>query len=730
MKDTKYDKANLLINEKPEYLSSLNPEQLEAVENINGPQLVLAGAGTGKTKVLTTRLAHILNERLANPLQILTVTFTNKASKEMKFRAEKLSGLDASSWWLGTFHSIGARILRRNPEIVGLKSQFTIIDTDDQIRLIKQVLSAENIDEKRWPAKVLSNIIQRWKDRGLNPINADKHGSDFANNKGSHLYGIYQNRLKTLNAVDYGDLLLHNLNIFKKHPEILEKYQNQFRFILVDEYQDTNVSQYLWLHLLAKTHKNLCVVGDDDQSIYSWRGAEVGNILRFEKDFPDANVTRLEKNYRSTGAILEVADKLISNNKDRLGKSLWTDSDKGEPVDVINTYNGEEEALSVSDKIEEIYRRKELLSDIAILVRASYQTRSFEERFLKIGLPYKIIGGTRFYERLEIKDAICYLRIVNNENDDLAFERIINKPKRSIGDKSIQIIEKYSRIEECSLAQAAKMLADTDELSSKCKSSIRIFFSQLKLWKEKKELLSTSEITKVILDESGYTEMWQNDKAPDAPGRLENLKELVSAISDFTTLGGFLEHIQLVIDNDNNNSTESVNIMTLHAAKGLEFKYIFLPGWEEEIFPNKRSLDEGGLEEERRLAYVGITRAKKKVWIYHANNRFIFGQWSYCSPSRFINEISDAEVRYLNYNNDQIDYFKHEKSMVHIKSSNKKYNEVTSSPKSKAILLGEKVFHQKFGYGFIKSIDNDNLEVLFEKTGLKKVKLGFVERKV
>ena len=644
---------NNILENKFDYLRGLNNEQKKAVETVHGPLLVLAGAGTGKTKVLTTRLAHILNQNLAHPMEILTVTFTNKAANEMRKRAEKLTNFSSAGWWLGTFHSIGARILRNNPELADLKNQFTIIDTDDQLRLLKQILSASNIDEKIWPSRSLANIIQRWKDRGLNFDNADRYGLDFANGKGKELYKIYQERLKTLNAVDYGDLLLLNLNMFKTSADLLKKYQKRFKFILVDEYQDTNICQYLWLNLLAKLNKNICVVGDDDQSIYSWRGAEVGNILRFEKDFPKAHVSKLEKNYRSSGYILKAADKLISNNKKRLGKSLWTDIGEGELIDIVSTYNGEDESLSISDQIERLKNNNKNLSDIAILVRASFQTRSFEERFLKIGLPYKIIGGTRFYERLEIKDALAYLRTVNNENDDLAFERIINTPRRNVGTKTIQTIQTYARLKTISLQEATRRLISSEEINIKSRIALRSLISYVDIWRKKNEDTSPSELSKIVLDESGYTEMWQKDKSPDSPSRLENLKELIGAISEFTTLGGFLEHIQLIIDNDSNSYIDSVNIMTLHAAKGLEFDYIFLPGWEEDIFPNRRSLDErniDGLEEERRLAYVGITRAKLKIWIYYAHNRYIFGKWIYCSPSRFINELPEDSIRILHPN--------------------------------------------------------------------------------
>ena len=699
-------------------LDSLNKSQKEAVNFFHGPLIVLAGAGTGKTRVLTTRLSKIVNDKLASPYQILTVTFTNKAANEMKSRVENILKVNTAGWWLGTFHSMGARILRKHPEIVGLKKQFTIIDTDDQLKLLKQVLSFHNIEEKRWPAKNLNFIIQRWKDKGLNPENVDSVGSDFANNKGAELYNTYQNRLQTLNAADYGDLLLQNLNIFSLEPSILELYQNQFKYILVDEYQDTNSCQYSWLRNLAGEDNKICVVGDDDQSIYSWRGAEVANIQKFGKDFNNVKVVKLEKNYRSKGNILKAANFLISKNKARMGKNLWTDANDGKKISIINTYNSGEEAIYVSDKIEELKNSKESLNSCAILVRASYQTRSFEDRFIKIGLPYKIIGGTKFYERLEIRDALAFFRVTSSDYDDLAFERIINVPKRGLGEKSMRQIEIFARKKNISLLQAARILVMENSFAVKTNAKLLSFLKSVDRWREKINL-SAPELAKIILDESGYTAMWQNDKSIEAETRLDNLKELVNALNEFDDIRSFLEHIQLVMDNETSNVKETVNIMTFHAAKGLEYKYVFLPGWEEDVFPNRRALEERfneGLEEERRLAYVGITRAREQIWIIHANSRIIHGQWYYSVPSRFISELPKENINFINT------YSEINQNNYETVDENKKIN---YSEENK-IFKGTQVFHQKFGYGIVISLDGENVEVKFNKTNIKKVRVEFL----
>ena len=691
----------------------------------------MAGAGTGKTRVLTTRLSYILHQKLVNPYETLTVTFTNKAANEMKNRIEEILQTNTAGWWIGTFHSMAARILRRHPEVVGLRKQFTIIDTDDQIRLLKQVLSYHDIDEKRWPAKGLSDIIQRWKDKGCNPDNIDEKGKQFGNNKGAELYNTYQNRLKSLNVVDYGDLLLQNLNIFNLQKDILQLYQNQFKYILVDEYQDTNVCQYNWLKLLAAKYNNICVVGDDDQSIYSWRGAEVGNILRFEKEYSNSVTIKLEKNYRSTGNILDAANQLISNNKKRMGKTLWTDEKKGDKIEIVNSYNGETEAVMVSDKIEEIQSMDSQLNSIAILVRASYQTRFFEDRLIKIGLPYRIIGGTKFYERLEIKDALAYLRVTVSDYDDLAFERIINIPKRGIGKKALRDIEIYARNNQISLLSACQKLCTDDYFNSNVSFNLKSFFKLLSVWRTNLDNMSAEEATQIILEDSGYTDLWQKDKSIEAEGRLENLKELISAISEFENINSFLEHIQLVMDNNLKNDGDAVNLLTLHAAKGLEFEYVFLPGWEEDIFPNRKSLEEklnAGLEEERRLAYVGLTRARKKALISYANNRIIHGQWFYSLPSRFIKELPEENIKGNN-----LEQF----SKINTLEKNNNYFSVDNFVDNRKIetihsiiKIGNKVFHQKFGYGTVKSIEGESAEVEFDKTNIKKIKKEFLSTDV
>ena len=686
---------------------------------------MLAGAGTGKTRVLTTKLSKIIRENYASPYEILTVTFTNKAANEMKNRVESILRINTAGWWIGTFHSMGARILRKNPEIVGLKKQFTIIDTDDQLKLLKQVLSFHNIDDKRWPAKNLSYIIQRWKDKGLNPDSIDQYGSDFANNKGAILYETYQTRLKTLNAVDYGDLLLQNLNMFHIQPDIKNYYKNKFKFILVDEYQDTNMCQYQWLQNIVNKNQNICVVGDDDQSIYSWRGAEVKNIFKFEKEYDKVKVIKLEKNYRSKANILNAANYLISNNKNRMGKDLWTDDKAGEKIEIINVNNNEEEATYVSDKIEELLSSGVLLESFAILVRASYQTRAFEDRFIKIGMPYKIIGGTKFYERLEIRDALAFLRIVASDYDDLAFERIINVPKKGIGEKTIRSIEVFRREKDLSLIQATRELVKINYFSNKINNNLSNFIKLIEKWRNQKTL-NASELAETILDESGYTEMWQNDKSVEAESRLDNLKELINAISEFDTIRSFIEHIQLVMDNELNNKNNSVNILTFHASKGLEFENIFLPGWEEEVFPNKRALEERlneGLEEERRLAYVGITRAQKRVWILHANSRIIHGQWFYSIPSRFLSELPSDNI--ISNSDTNANYFGNLDYQNNILENNNTYIENKNT-----ISKGDRVFHQKFGYGLIINIENDNAEVKFEKTSIKKVKIDYLIKDV
>ncbi|HKL05067.1 MAG TPA: UvrD-helicase domain-containing protein, partial [Roseovarius sp.] len=640
------------------YLEGLNPEQRAAVEALDGPVLMLAGAGTGKTKALTTRIVHLLNTGTARPNEILAVTFTNKAAREMKERVGRLLGEAVEGMpWLGTFHSICVKLLRRHAELVELKSNFTILDTDDQIRLLKQLIQAAGIDDKRWPARQLAGVIDHWKNRAWTPDTVPASEAGAFDGKAPALYRQYQTRLRELNAVDFGDLLLHVVTIFQQHPDVLAQYQRWFRYILVDEYQDTNVAQYLWLRLLAGGHKNICCVGDDDQSIYGWRGAEVGNILRFEKDFPGATVIRLEQNYRSTPHILAAAGGVIAANKGRLGKELWTDAPEGEKVRLIGHWDGEEEARWIGEEIESMQRgtrgmRAVGLDDMAILVRASHQMRAFEDRFLTIGLPYRVIGGPRFYERMEIRDAMAYFRLVVSPSDDLAFERIVNTPKRGLGDKARQTIQHIARDHGVSLLDGAALAVEQGAIKGKGAQALGKLVVDLSRWGRMTgdADLSHMELAEIILDESGYTEMWQNDKTPEAPGRLENLKELVKALEQFENLGGFLEHVSLIMDNENEEQGEKVSIMTLHAAKGLEFPAVFLPGWEDGLFPSQRSMDESGLkgvEEERRLAYVGITRAEEICTISFAGNRRVYGQWQSQLPSRFIDELPEDHVEVL-----------------------------------------------------------------------------------
>lgn len=637
------------------YLEGLNDEQRRAVETQDGPVLVLAGAGTGKTRVLTTRIAHLIACGKARPNEILAVTFTNKAAREMKLRIAHVIGSVAEGMpWLGTFHAIGTKILRRHAELVGLRSDFTILDTDDQIRLMKQVIAAEGIDEKRWPGRALASFIDGWKNRGLGPQQVPAgEAAAFANGKGGKLYAAYQERLKTLNACDFGDLLLHVIAIFRSHPDVVEHYRHRFRYMLVDEYQDTNIAQYLWLRLLAqgqeKGKQNICCVGDDDQSIYGWRGAEVDNILRFEHDFPGAAVIRLERNYRSTGHILAAASHLIAHNEGRLGKTLHTQDEDGIKVSVSGAWDSEEEARLIGEEIESLQQlHGHSLAEIAILVRVSAQMRELEERFITLGLPYRVIGGPRFYERLEIRDALAYLRCIANPTDDLAFERIVNTPKRGLGDSTLEALHRFARAERVSLMQAARLMIETDELKPKARASLRDLMTSFTRWSGMLDSpLPDHELAETVLEESGYTDMWQKDRSADAAGRLENLKELIRSIEEFPDLPAFLEHVSLVMEAAEAEGDDRVTLMTLHAAKGLEFETVFLPGWEEALFPNQRALDENGkagLEEERRLAYVGLTRARRRAKIYFASNRRIHGLWNATIPSRFVDELPEAHV--------------------------------------------------------------------------------------
>ncbi|WP_298371865.1 UvrD-helicase domain-containing protein [uncultured Bradyrhizobium sp.] len=827
----------------PQYLNGLNPEQREAVETLDGPVLVLAGAGTGKTRVLTTRIAHILSQGRARPQEILSVTFTNKAAREMKLRLGQMLGQAVEGMpWLGTFHSIGGRILRIHAELVQLKSNFTVLDVDDQVRLLKQLLQAENIDDKRWPARMLAGLIDSWKNRGLSPSQVPAgEAASFGNGKGGKIYATYQERLKILNAADFGDLLLENIRLFRENPDVLRQYQNRFKFILVDEYQDTNVAQYLWLRLLSQAPsrpgrsladvipgditspvipgrldeanpesrdsedssrdsgsapaahpgmtenaaplKNICCVGDDDQSIYGWRGAEVDNILRFDHDFPGAKVIRLERNYRSTGHILAAASHLIAHNEGRLGKTLRTEDVDGEKVTVTGSWDSEEEARAIGEELEELQRSGENLNNVAILVRASFQMREFEDRFVTLGLPYRVIGGPRFYERAEIRDALAYLRTINSPADDLAFERIVNVPKRGLGDATVQLLHDHARKRRIPLFEAARAVVETDELKPKARGSLRDLVMHFDRWRTQREVTSHTELAEIVLDESGYTEMWQKDRSADAAGRLDNLKELVRSMEEFENLQGFLEHISLVMDRDGEAGDEAVSLMTLHSAKGLEFDNVFLPGWEEGLFPSQRTLDEqgrAGLEEERRLAHVGLTRARRRAKIYFATNRRIHGTWSTTIPSRFLDELPAHNVEITESKGgsgwggsggygasrfDNLESFGSSYSTpgwqraqanrnrggggrsgggFEERQSSFSSDSFSRSKRGPMVIEGElvakstgttsefslddRVFHQKFGYGHVVKIDGNKLTIAFEKAGEKKVVDSFVER--
>lgn len=810
--------------QRPDYLSGLNPEQAEAVESLDGPVLVLAGAGTGKTRVLTTRIAHILSTGRAFPSQILAVTFTNKAAREMKERIGVLVGHAVEGMpWLGTFHSIGVKLLRRHAELVGVRSDFTILDTDDVVRLIKQIIQAEGLDDKRWPAKQFAGMIDGWKNKGLDPAQIPEGDARaFANGKGRELYAAYQNRLRTLNACDFGDLLLHPIRMFRTNPDVLKEYHDKFRYILVDEYQDTNTAQYMWLRLLAQRSRpssmaaapgearqgqaavapdgassrsgdsasankqqqiNICCVGDDDQSIYGWRGAEVDNILRFEKDFPGAKVIKLERNYRSTEHILGAAAHLIAHNEGRLGKTLFTDrSDPDdEKVQVHAAWDSEEEARAVGEEIEQLQRKSHKLNDMAILVRASFQMREFEDRFVTLGLNYRVIGGPRFYERLEIRDAMAYFRLVCQPADDLAFERIVNTPKRGLGDTTIRTLHDYARARDVPMLAAATDIIETDELKPKARKGLFDVVADFRRWQSLLETTPHTELAEQILDESGYTAMWQNDKSAEAPGRLENLKELIRSMEAFESLRGFLEHVALVMDAEQNENLDAVSIMTLHSAKGLEFDTVFLPGWEEGLFPHQRALDEGGrsgLEEERRLAYVGITRAKHRCHIWFVSNRRIHGLWQSTLPSRFLDElpithveVAETEQSYGGYGRggygqsrfDKADPFQNNYSTPGWKRAQQHRSDATrdnwgsrsghaverigygeSGPRSRTIdgelvakststepsrfTVGDRVFHMKFGNGNISGIEGNKLTIDFDKAGQKRVLDGFVEK--
>ena len=763
------------------YLDALNPAQREAATTLQGPVLMLAGAGTGKTRALTTRIAHLLHSGVARPNEILAVTFTNKAAREMRGRVGALLGEAVEGMpWLGTFHAICARLLRRHAELVGLNPSFTILDTDDQVRLLKQLIAAERIDEKRWPARQMAGVIDGWKNRALGPDAVPTADADAFGGHGVKLYAQYQERLRALNATDFGDLLLHVIAILRGHEDVLAQYQRWLRYILVDEYQDTNVAQYLWLRLLAQGHRNICCVGDDDQSIYGWRGAEVGNILRFERDFPGAKVIRLEQNYRSTEHILAAASGVISANQGRLGKTLWTDARGGERVRLIGHWDGEEEARWIGEELEAMGRgtrgmRPFSLDEAAILVRASHQMRAFEDRFLTIGLPYRVIGGPRFYERLEIRDAMAYFRLAVSPEDDLAFERIVNTPKRGLGDKAQQRIQVAARANRLPLVEAARLLVQTRQIGGRGGAELGRLVDGLDRWHAAvREGRSHVEIAETILEESGYVSFWQREKTPEAPGRLENLKELVKALEGFENLQGFLEHVALIMDNETDDGGAKVSIMTLHAAKGLEFGAVFLPGWEDGLFPSQRSMDESGLkglEEERRLAYVGITRAEEVCTISFAANRRVYGQWQSSMPSRFIDELPEAHVEVLTppglyggigggigggmaegmaagaspqaqtlgasdmwqraakadvYDSPGWRRMQQRAGARPARAPSEAKHVVIDAEAVSPHARGDRVFHQKFGYGTVGAVEGDKLDVAFDKAGAKKVVARFV----
>ncbi len=729
------------LSPEPAYLLGLNDRQREAALALDGPVLIIAGAGTGKTRVLTTRLAYLLTSGKAFPGQILSVTFTNKAAQEMKERVSKLlGGQPVEGWWLGTFHALCARMLRRHADLVGLTPQFTIIDQDDAVRLIKQICEAENIDSKKWPPRVILTMIERWKDRALKPedVTANDAG-DFANGKLLSIYRQYQERLKTINACDFGDLLMHMITILRGHADVLADYHRRFKYIMVDEYQDTNVAQYLWLRLLAQGSNNICCVGDDDQSIYGWRGAEVGNILRFEKDFPNAKIVKLEQNYRSTGHILAAASGVISNNKGRLGKTLWSQDEQGDKIIVKALWDGEAEARYMGEEMESLQNKRWKLRQMAVLVRAGFQMREFEERFIQLGLPYRVFGGPRFYERQEIRDALAYLRVTAQPNDDLAFERIINVPKRGIGDATVQSLYDYARSKGVSLYFATAELCETEVLKPKVRTTLKTLIRDFERWRSLVSTMKHGDLAGQVLDESGYTAMWQADKTPEAPGRLENLKELVAGMEEFESLESFLEHVALVLENQQANADDDyVSLMTLHGAKGLEFDAVFLPGWEEGLFPSQRTMDENGvagLEEERRLAYVGITRARKRAYITSVGNRRMYGNWVNAIPSRFVDELPkehvESETEAGMYNAGRSQHWDSKglgfgSFSNTAPATNSTWRRGTEQKTSK-YKTGDRVFHDSFGGGTVILVDGRKLDINFDDGETRRVMENFVE---
>ena len=770
----------------PSFLNGLNPEQKEAVLKTEGPLLVLAGAGTGKTKVLTTRLAYILHNNNARPWNCLVVTFTNRAANEMKERVRQFIGDTVNMVWLGTFHSICVKILRKYPELAGLKPNFTILGEDDQKRVIKKILQDHNIDEKQYSAQAFLEKISRFKDKGLT---IDKVTADYKTNITAFVYQEYQKRLIELNCVDFGDILLYVLDILRKNEDVLNEYQERFKYIMVDEYQDTNVTQYLLLRLLSQKHRNLCCVGDDDQSIYSWRGAEIENILKFTEDFPEAVTIRLERNYRSVANILKAASAVISHNTKRLGKILKVAEHspvsecENEKIKVVSTYSGDDEAKYTSQQIQRLKYGGYNYDQTAVLVRTASQTRVFEESFIKDGIPYKVIGGLKFYERAEIRDMLAYFRLILQPSDDLAFERIINKPARGIGEKTVEKFRNFAQTERIPLYQAMFQMVENDAFSGKTKHALENFIQLMTEWRKALPAVSLGELAEQVIDESGYMAMLEQDKSVEAPGRIENIKELISVMSDkdnYPTLADFLEHVSLVIDNEYNDNANKVIVSTLHAAKGLEFDAVFLPGWEEGLFPHQKCLDgDGSIEEERRLAYVAITRARKLLYITMAFNRKLYGQWQSNMPSRFLNELPPDCIELINntgyapvsakseqcgsyhhsddgYQNsrDSRSYRSYNSYGNHYggKSKNKNRNgffdsyesvaydvyddeDAYSRPKNdyfyqtKKIspLVGKKVYHTTFGYGKITQVDGDKYEVFFDSCGKKKIMKSFLE---
>lgn len=735
-------------SEQPPYLQGLNPTQLEAALSLDGAVLVLAGAGTGKTRVLTTRLAHLVQSGRAYPSQILAVTFTNKAATEMKERISKLlGGAPVEGWALGTFHALAARMLRRHADLVGLTSSFTILDSDDALRLIKQICESKNLDPKKNPPKMAMAIIDRWKDRALSPTDINpKESGDLMGGQMQSIYTEYQARLKSLNACDFGDLMLHCISILRNpsNSSILADYHRRFKYIMVDEYQDTNVAQYMWLRLLAQGTGNICCVGDDDQSIYGWRGAEVGNILKFEHDFPNAKIIRLEQNYRSTGHILAAASSVISNNQGRLGKTLWCEGEDGEKVRVQGLWDGDAEARFIAEEIETLQNhRNEKLRNMAILVRAGFQMREFEERFIQMGIPYRVFGGPRFYERAEIRDALAYFRVVVQPADDLAFERIINVPKRGIGDTTVQNLYAEARVKSMPLTSAAEHMVATGALKARVGTTISSLMTDFARWRSLLSTMNHGELAALILDESGYLAMWQSDKSPEAQGRVENLKELISGMEEFESLPAFLEHVSLVMETQNagTENDDYVSLMTLHGAKGLEFNCVFLPGWEEGLFPSQKSMDESGLkglEEERRLAYVGITRARKRAYISFVGNRRMYGNWINALPSRFVEELPNDHIESASegglYNAGRSQHWdssgyepprrtpKPELPLSSLTASN------FVKPSTTGIAMGDTIIHATFGQGRVIHVAGSKLDIRFKDGSIKRLLDSFVQK--